>query len=252
MAWQETARHGAFPGTDPAARNPDGAMTTVERLACGLGGLAMTAWGLRRRGPLGLAGAGLGALFMAHGLTGRPSVTAAVLPTPYERSVARSHGWRSAAATVQAVTIACPREEVYRFWRSFANLPRFIRHVRRIDILDEKRSHWVVAAPLGRTVEWNAVVTEERPDELIAWESEEGADIRNTGRVELRDAPNGRGTEVRAIIVYEPPAGQLGRAVARLLGREPALQTREDLRRLKQILETGEVATPASRRSETS
>jgi uncharacterized membrane protein len=252
MAWQylDSSERGSgeLAEPDPAARS-FGNSDNIERLACGLSGLAMAAWGLRRRDSVGLAGAGLGALFLLHGLTGRPPVAAAVRPTPFEKSVARSRGWRSAAATVQAITIAVPRAEVYRFWRNFENLPRFMHHLERVDVLDDRRSHWVVKAPLGRRVEWDAVVTEERTDELIAWESVTGAEIRNTGRVEFRDAPHERGTELRVVVAYEPPAGRLGRAAAKLLGREPALQIRQDLRRLKQTLETGEIVTAACRRN---
>jgi uncharacterized membrane protein len=108
----------------------------------------------------------------------------------------------------------------------------------------------VVRAPLGRTVEWDAIVTDDRPDELIAWKSAEGADVRNTGAVEFLPAPGDRGTEVRATIAYEPPAGQAGRILAKLWGEEPGKQAHDDLRRLKQFLETGEVPTPALRRAD--
>ena len=144
----------------------------------------------------------------------------------------------------RSVTINRPAKEVYAFFRDFANLPRFMENVVRIDALDDRRSHWVVKAPAGGTVEWNAVVTEEQPGTLIAWQSEEGAEVPNGGRIEFRDAGQ-RGTVVTATIVYDPPGGAIGKLIAKMFQREPGIQARRDLKRLKQYLETGEIATPA-------
>lgn len=142
----------------------------------------------------------------------------------------------------RVVTIRRPAAELYAYWRDFAKLPTFMDNVERIDVLDRTRSHWVVKAPGGKTVEWNARVTDDREGELIAWVSEEGADIVNSGRIEFRDAGD-RGTVVRAVIAYDPPGGAIGKFVAKLFQREPAIQARRDLRRFKQLMETGEVAT---------
>lgn len=157
------------------------------------------------------------------------------------------------AVVGRTVTINRPREEVYAFWRNFANLTTVMDNVARIDVLDDRRSHWVVQAPAGRTVEWDAIVTEDEPGRLIAWRSAEGADVTSSGRVEFLDAAPGRGTMVRATIGYDPPAGTIGEWIAKLFQREPNVQARRDLRRLKQYLETGEVtssASPSARRSE--
>ncbi len=134
--------------------------------------------------------------------------------------------------------------EVYAYYRDFANLPSFMENVERIDVLDDRRSHWVVKAPGGRTVEWDARITHEDPDALIAWTSEEGADVANSGRVEFRDA-GARGTVVTATILYDPPGGAIGKVIAKMFQREPAIQARRDLARFKQLMETGEIATPA-------
>jgi uncharacterized membrane protein len=150
--------------------------------------------------------------------------------------------------TLAAVTINRRPGEVYAAFRDFPELPRFMDNLVRIDTIDAVRSHWVAKAPAGRTVEWDARITEEREGALIAWESEPGADVPNRGRVTFRDA-GARGTVVTAEIAYDPPGGAIGKLVAKLFQREPAIQARRDLRRFKQLMETGEVATSARTRA---
>lgn len=149
----------------------------------------------------------------------------------------------------KSVTIRRPRREVYAAWRDFSRLAEFMDNVERVEAIDEKRSHWVVKAPGGSVVEWDARITEEEEGALIAWTSEEGADVPNSGRVTFRDAQADRGTIVTAELLYDPPAGAVGKLVAKLFQREPAIQARRELRRFKQLMETGEVATAARRRS---
>ena len=149
----------------------------------------------------------------------------------------------------RSVTINRPIDELFSFFRDFTNLPSFMDNVERIDLLDDRRSHWVVKAPGGKTVEWTSVVTEEEPNVFIAWASEEGADVANSGRVDFRPAGD-RGTVVTATILYDPPAGTIGKLIAKLFQREPAIQARRDLRRFKQLMETGEIATAARTRKE--
>ncbi|HWU73706.1 MAG TPA: SRPBCC family protein [Sphingomonas sp.] len=147
----------------------------------------------------------------------------------------------------RTVTINRPVGELFSYFRDFANLATFMENVERVDVLDHRRSHWVVKAPGGKTVEWTSVVTEEAPNSFIAWASEEGADVPNSGRVDFRDAGD-RGTIVSATILYDPPAGTIGKLVAKIFQREPAIQARRDLRRFKQLMETGEIATGARNR----
>ena len=156
---------------------------------------------------------------------------------------------RGDAIVGRAVTINRPRAELFAYFRDFTNLPTFMDNVERIDVLDAKRSHWVVKAPGGKTVEWDSVVTDEVEGEYIAWASEPGADIDNSGRVDFRDA-GARGTVVTATLLYDPPAGVVGKLIAKLFQREPAIQARRDLRRFKQLMETGEVATAAQTRKQ--
>jgi uncharacterized membrane protein len=147
----------------------------------------------------------------------------------------------------RTVTVNRPVGETFSYFRDFANLATFMENVERIHVLDDRRSHWVVKAPGGKTVEWTSVVTEEAPNSFIAWASEEGADIPNSGRVDFRDAGE-RGSVVSATILYDPPAGTIGKLVAKMFQREPAIQARRDLRRFKQLMETGEIATGARNR----
>lgn len=149
----------------------------------------------------------------------------------------------------RSVTINRPVAELYAYWRDFGNLATFMDNIVEISAIDDKRSHWVVKAPAGRVVEWNAVVTEERENEYIAWASEEGADVPNSGRIDFRDA-GARGTVVTATILYDPPAGVIGKVIAKLFQREPAIQARRDLRRFKQLMETGEIATSSFTRKQ--
>ncbi len=155
----------------------------------------------------------------------------------------RLRGVREAAPEEvrRTITIACSPEDAYRFWRNLENLPRFVAHLESIAVLDERRSHWIAKAPAGTSVEWDAEIIEDRPNDRIAWRSLPGADIESSGAVYFEPAPGGRGTEVSVEIRYQPPFGAAGKALAKLLGEEPGQQTDGDLRRLKQVLETGEV-----------
>jgi uncharacterized membrane protein len=133
-------------------------------------------------------------------------------------------------------------EELYRYWHNFENLPNIMKHLESVRVSDERRSHWVAKAPAGTSVEWDAEITEDRPNELIAWRSLEGSDVENSGSVRFQPAPGNRGTIVRVEINYTPPGGALGSLVAKLFGEEPGQQAQESLRCFKQLMETGEVA----------
>jgi uncharacterized membrane protein len=142
-----------------------------------------------------------------------------------------------------SIVINRPPEELYRFWRDFQNLPRFMFHIDSVGIVSEGRSHWVVKAPAGGSVEWDAEILEDRPNEMISWRTVEGSDVRHSGTVRFLPASGGRGTTVRVEIEYCPPGGVLGMQIAKLFGREPGQQVQEDLRRLKQLMEAGEIIT---------
>jgi uncharacterized membrane protein len=140
-----------------------------------------------------------------------------------------------------AVTVNRPVDEVFAFWRQLDRLPSFMANVQSVELVGPDRSHWRAVGPAGRALEWDAEITAERPGELIAWRSVPGSDVDASGEVRFRPAPGERGTEVVARMRYAAPGGRYGVAAARLLGESPPYQLREDLRRFKQVMETGSV-----------
>ncbi|MBX3300681.1 MAG: SRPBCC family protein [Nitrospira sp.] len=155
-----------------------------------------------------------------------------------------------------ALIIDRAQEPLYRHWRELSNLPQFMKHVMRIEMSDDRRSHWVAKGPVGSTIEWDAELTEDRPNELIAWHSVDGSELDHAGSVRFEQAPGGRGTIVAVEMQYRPPLGTVGAAVAPWFGEDPNQTVKMDLRRFKQIMETGEVITtqgqPAGREESTS
>jgi uncharacterized membrane protein len=143
----------------------------------------------------------------------------------------------------QSFTLNRSADELFAFWRRFSDFPRFMKHVESVTELDGKRSHWVVRAPGGRTVEWDAEIVEEIPGRSIHWRTIGDAGVRHGGQVEFRPATGGRGTVAEVHLAYDAPGGRAGAALAKLFGEEPEIQVREDLRRFKRLLETGEIPT---------
>ena len=150
----------------------------------------------------------------------------------------------SRALLAESVTINRPAQELYAFWRNPENLTQVMENVVSIEPVGAERSRWTVKAPAGDVVSWESVITKDVPGREIYWQSAEGADIANSGRIEFRDAGE-RGTVVRAVIAYDPPGGTIGKMIAKLFQREPRIQTRRDLHRFKQLMEAGEIATSA-------
>jgi uncharacterized membrane protein len=149
--------------------------------------------------------------------------------------------WNRTIEVRKAITVNRPPEEVYRFWHDFQNLPRFMNHLESVQVTGDRRSHWKAKAPAGTAVEWDAEVTDDQPNRLIAWRSVEGAQVDNSGSVRFTPAPGERGTEVHVELRYSPPGGVIGATIAKLFGEAPEQQVEDDLRRFKQVMETGEV-----------
>jgi uncharacterized membrane protein len=140
----------------------------------------------------------------------------------------------------KTITVKRPVDEVYAFWRDLENLPRFMAHLESVRVSGD-RSHWRARAPAGLSVEWDAMVVEDRPNERVSWQSVAGADVPNAGTVRFARAPGDRGTEVHVDLHYDVPGGKIAAAFAKAFGEEPSQQIQSDLRRFKQVMETGEV-----------
>jgi uncharacterized membrane protein len=153
----------------------------------------------------------------------------------------------------RSVAINRSADELYRFWRNVENLPQVLSHLESVKRLDDKRSHWIAKAPAGTTLEWDVMITQDEPGQRLAWRSVDDADVPNRGVLELRPLAAGRGTALKVSLEFEPPGGAIGAAFAKLFSAVPETQLASDLRRLKQLLETGEIATtegqPSGRRT---
>lgn len=231
-----------------------------ERVASVALGAALITMGLRRRDGAGIAAALVGGALAVRGATGTCPVYAAlgvstgdpdaVLDRPARRGLssrAATVNARDAIKVERSATINVPRSVLFAFWRDFANLPRFMEHLVSVRVDSPTRSRWVAKAPAGKVVEWEAEIVNEIPDTLIAWKTVGEPDVANAGAVNFSDAPSGRGTVVKVTLDYEPPGGRVGNLIARLFGEDPDRQVREDLRKFKQLMETGEITTSARR-----
>ena len=223
------------------------------------GGAALLGLGIKAKGlaQMGLMAFGGGLLYMAA--TGRNPLAqvglisseqyqggpggATTAPNAVTSSVNTSVPQEQGQHATVVVTINKPAAELYGYWRNFENLPRIMKHLESVTRLDGGRWHWKAKAPLGMSVEWDAEILNEIPNELIAWRSLPEAQIPNAGSVRFKPLSHDRGTEIKVELEYQPPAGKVGATVAKLLGEEPQGQIEDDLRRFKQLMETGEIAT---------
>jgi uncharacterized membrane protein len=220
-------------------------ITEPERWASLIGGSALAVIGLSRRSSSGLATALAGAELIRRGVTGH-SVLFSLLGI---RTADKGQGAETTSIPYElgirvdrSITVAKPRAEVYRFWRDLESLPRFMQNVESVRISDPRRSHWVVAGPAGRSMEWDAEIINDVENELIGFRSLTG-NVDVAGSVQFKDAPGDRGTEVIVELQYNPPAGILGAFAAKMWGKEPSQQVEEDLRHFKQMMEAGEIPT---------
>lgn len=213
---------------------------TLERILSAAAGVALIGYSYQRN-RLRSVLVPLGTSLVARAVTGNCPVSRAL-----GRNTAGRVSARSPVASVQrgqgikveqSVIIDRTAEELYAYWRDFENLPRFMNHLESVTTTGQDRSHWAVKGPAGTLIEWDAEIHNEIRNELIAWRSLPGAEVNNAGSVHFRPIAGGSRTLVRVVLSYEPPAGRLGAAVARLFGEEPSQQVREDLRRFKEVME---------------
>lgn len=147
----------------------------------------------------------------------------------------------SKARLRKSIVVDRPPEEVYRYWRNLENLANIMEYLESVRVIDPRRSHWKAKGPAGLRVEWDAEIVDDEPNALIGWRSLEGSDIYNSGTVRFERAPGGRGTLLRVEMHYAPPGGAMTAKVAKMLGAVPEQQLANDLRRFRQVIETGEV-----------
>jgi uncharacterized membrane protein len=216
-------------------------------MASAVGGASLALYGLTRGTFGGLFLAGLGGALVYRGVSGHSLAYCALgISTAKKEGAMTSVPASSGCKVEKTVSINRPAEDLYLFWKNFGNLPNFMSHLESVNVIDGRRSHWKAKAPLGMSVEWVAEVHTARPNELIAWRSLPGSEVDTAGSVHFR--PLGRGTLIRVVLKYDPPAGKVGAAVARWLGKSPEQQIENDLNEFKRLMEAGEEArSPATR-----
>ena len=207
---------------------------TRERLAWLAGGAALTFLGMRRRSPLGTALAVIGGGLAACG--------ALRVQTRHTANPDKPLGPGRGARVEETIVIERPPAQLYAAWRNLEFLGGVMSHLRSVTCLDDRRSHWTVEGPAGTTVEWDAEIVRDVPDQLIGWRSLPGSDVDSAGSVRFRPRRGGCATEVQVVLRYDPPGGALGTVLATALGEDPAAQIREDLLRLRGEFEQGRAA----------
>lgn len=217
-------------------------MSTEDRLLSVLGGAALAVIAIRRKSGIVATVAGLEMIrrgisghcfaYQMLGIRTKPNEPWRSVSVPYELGVKASN----------SITINQPRHQIFEFWRQLSNLPKIMRHLVSVTQANG-HSHWIAEGPRGRRVEWDAQIINEIPGELLAWRSLPGSQVDSAGSVRFKDAPGDRGTEIQVELQYNPPAGFVGAAFAKLFGRDPEAEIESDLYRLKQYLEAGEIAT---------
>lgn len=215
-----------------------------ERWTALASGAILAAIGLARNDKVGYTLAGIAGALLYRGASGNCPIYSALGINNNQNATPQQRLNRRGVAVTQTFTINKSPEECYRFWRDFTNLPRIMTHLERVtDMGDGRKSHWVVKAPaiVGGTVEWDAEITDDQPNQRIAWRSLEGSDVDNAGAVSFEQSP--RGTVARVEMRYVTPAGRIGSWISTLLGENPDRVIREDLRNFKRIMEIGELLT---------
>jgi uncharacterized membrane protein len=205
-----------------SGRTPQSSPSQFSTKGLLVGAGALIVYGLSRRSKSGTALATAGGVLAFKAATSQPAT-------------------RSRAKATFLVNSS--PQEMYELWRNFENLPRFMSHLKSVRVLDDQRSEWVARGPMDREVRWNAEITEDRKDERISWRALPGSDITNSGFVEFRADPQNRGTFVTAQVQYSLPGGPVAAGLATALGKHPEFMLREDLRRFKALVETGETPT---------
>lgn len=208
-----------------------------ERWISATGGAGMILYGLKTRGIMGMTLGALGAALMYRGMSGHCSAYQAMGMSTAEEDRSRA-SLDQGTKIEKSIFVSADQVTLFQFWRNLSNLPQVMRHLKSVEEKDEKRSHWVATGPLGTSVEWDAEIINERPNELIAWRSLEGSTVDNAGSVRFTGDGSG-GTTIKVSLLYHPPAGKLGKIVSSMLGEDPEAQIEEDLQKFKRDAEAG-------------
>ncbi len=218
-------------------------ISDAERWASMAGGVGLAAYGISKGRLPGWTLAGAGAWLFRRGWSGHCNTyrMLGINTAGTGEDTRQALGGTAGVIVDESVTIIRPISELYRFWRNLENLPRFMTHLHSVERITDTLSRWQAKGPAGATVEWNAEIINEVPDQVIGWRSIEGSDVVSAGSVHFDQAGTGA-TRVRVRLQYSPPLGKVGDAVAKLLGADAATQIREDLQRFKALVETGQTA----------
>lgn len=218
-------------------------MRNEDRWLCALGGGALLVYGIRRSSFLGGILALAGADLALRGLTGRHLHEALGVTSLASKGANASIPHQLGIQVQTSILINSSSERIYGFLRGLDTLPRFLSHLKSVQVVDDRHSHWIAEGPFGAAIEWDSEIINDVPNEVIAWRSVNSPIVESAGAVRFETAHGNRGTVVRVSLQYMPPAGALGVALAKAFGRDPESQVKEDLRRLKQLLEAGEIPT---------
>jgi uncharacterized membrane protein len=213
-----------------------------ERIGSAAVGLASLACGVKCRGLFGGILTLLGAYGIYRGVTGKCEGYRRLGIDTAGNSDGRGVPQDVGVKVDKSVEVRRSPMELYHFWHQLTNLPEVMPHVISVTMTDS-RSHWVVAGPAGKQVEWDAEFINEKPGELIAWQSLPGSEVQSAGSVRFDPLDDGQSTRVRVVLEYLPPAGKAGALLAQLLGSSPDQQLETDLRRFKERMESGQIAT---------
>ncbi len=209
-------------------------VSSPERAGSVAAGMLMIGFGIRRFSWLGLASAAAGVALIVRGVTGRCSVYKSL-------DINTAQSVRSENSVRGSMTIKESAQELYSLWRNPENFQRIFAHFAQISVTSNESSHWVIRAPLGKTIEWDAWITEERPGEAIRWKASDDSKLPNWGQLTFRQAPGDKGTELVLDLHFDPPGGVFGQKVSDIFGIVPRTIATQALRRFKSLVETGEI-----------
>ena len=220
-----------------------------ERLLSTLAGVLIGLYGLARIRLSGILLAAAGGALVYRGVTGRSRLYWRFGVGRATTLTGETRGNRG-IKTERDVVVNAAADTLYRIWRNLENLPRFMSHIERVQVLDDRRSRWTISTParVGAPIEWEAEIINDRPGELIAWQTVGRAPVDHAGSVRFEPLSDGHSTRVRVELQYDPPAGELGHVVASLFGQDAGSQIDRDLRELKRAVEAGEITPGAATR----